>query len=165
METYKPIPRYPRYEVSDAGNIKNKQTGHVLHPGIKSNGYQIVVLSNDGKRKTEHVHKLVAETFCDKSSDAMVVNHIDGNKTNNSARNLEWCTSSDNNRHAYASGLKVPTKPYNQPARKKIRVIETGEIYDSIDACARSIGANRRHISDCINGRLTKHHGFHYEEL
>lgn len=47
--------------------------------------------------------------FVEKKPNCNVVNHIDGNKLNNDYRNLEWVTSSENNAHAFRSGLKKPT--------------------------------------------------------
>ena len=110
-------------------------------------------------------HQLVADNFYAGDHTGRVVDHIDGNKTNNFIANLEYCNSSENNARAYALGLKKPAKPYNQPTCKKIRVVETGETFNSIAECARCTGGNRRHISDCLNGRLKSHNGFHYEEV
>ena len=165
MEKWRQIKDYPKYEVSNTGKVRNAISGRILKPGIKSNGYPVVVLSNDDGRKTKHVHQLVANSFCHKDEDNLVIDHIDGNKRNNDVSNLRFCTSSENNKSAYRLGLKKAACPIDQPSSKRIRVVETGETYRSIKECARSIGANSSHISDCINGRLKKHHGYHYEEV
>lgn len=165
MEEWRSIESYPNYEVSDHGNVRNVLTSRVLKPGVKSNGYLVVVLRKNEKGNTKLVHQLVAGSFCRKDGDKLVVDHIDGNKKNNHASNLRYCTSSENNKSVYRLGLKIPAHAYDQPTNKRIRVVETGETYRSIKECARAIGANSAHISDCINGRLKKHHGFHYEEV
>lgn len=165
MEIWLPIKDFSNYEVSSNGRVRNTKTMKILHPGIKNNGYEVVILSNKNGQKTKLVHRLVADAFYDGNHENYVVDHLDGNKTNNFIANLEYCTSGENNRRAYALGLKTPSKPYNHPNRKRIRIVETGEEFESVKECASRIGGNRRHISDCLNGRLNKHRGYHYEEV
>lgn len=70
-------------------------------------GYERVCLSgHDKKQKVVRVHRLVALTFLESDPERECVNHIDGVKTNNRADNLEWCTPSENMKHAYLLGLK-----------------------------------------------------------
>lgn len=76
---------------------------------IAKNGYRTVVVSIDEKpyrRKRFYIHRLVAEHFIENPNNYKFVNHIDGNKLNNHVSNLEWCTPSHNNQHAYNIGLK-----------------------------------------------------------
>lgn len=70
-------------------------------------GYERVQLSKDGKRKYMAVHRLVALTYIPNPDNLPQVNHIDGDKTNNSASNLEWCTQSHNQRHSLRLGLRI----------------------------------------------------------
>lgn len=79
--------------------------GRWLKPELTKAGYQMVSLSRDSKVKKYLVHRLVASAFIDKNKDKIHVNHIDGNKSNNHASNLEWCTPSENISHGYDSGL------------------------------------------------------------
>ena len=162
-ETWRTIGDYPNYDVSDKGHVRNNKTDHVLKPGIKNNGYPVVVLSNESGRCTKHVHKLVADAFYDHEDRSLVVNHKDGNKRNNAIGNLELVTSSENNRHAYRTGLKRPTPP--PKFCRRIRIVETGEEFDSIRDCAARINGNHRHISDCLNGKLKTHRKLHFEEI
>lgn len=67
-----------------------------------SNGYLRVTLYG----KDQYLHRVVADYFCKKSDGCFEVNHIDGNKENNRADNLEWCTRSQNNKHAFVTGLR-----------------------------------------------------------
>lgn len=58
-----------------------------------------------GKRIKERVHRLVARAFVDGYADGLTVNHIDGNKLNNAASNLEWVSLARNTQHQWESGL------------------------------------------------------------
>lgn len=117
MEKWKKINNFRNYIFSDSGNIivlpneGNKYCGSTLKKGKSSNGYEIVHLKNDSGRRTIYlVHRLIAEIFVynPDPSNKNVVNHIDGNKKNNHASNLEWVSYSENNLHAYKTGLKKP---------------------------------------------------------
>lgn len=72
---------HTKYLISTYGNIKNTKTGYILEKNYKS-GYPTVLITHRGISKTYKVHKLVAKTFLDNYDDKLVVNHIDGNKTN-----------------------------------------------------------------------------------
>lgn len=81
----------------------------ILTPHPNSNNYLRVSMNLSGKNKDYFVHRLVAECFIPNPDNKRIVNHKDGNKSNNNASNLEWATSSENNRHAFRTGLKTPT--------------------------------------------------------
>lgn len=100
-----------KYQVSSHGRVFSTggrtRKGGLMHIHTAKNGYQRVTLS-EGRLEGERVyrgsvplHRLVALYFCDGHDETNnVVNHIDGNPSNNHADNLEWCTQSDNVRHA-----------------------------------------------------------------
>ena len=157
MEIWLPIKNFPKYEVSSEGKIRNAITGRILKPGNNTKGYLIVTLYRDGNPYTKKIHRLVADAFYDGQFDGLEVNHIDGNKTNNFIGNLEWCTGSENINHAYKTGLRKP------PRTKKVKIIETGEVYDSMSGCARSIGGTVSGIYDCEPGRQSSHRGYHFK--
>ena len=99
-----------KYSVSNLGRIKNEQTGRILKNKIKTNGYRTRVnqspreqinLSINGKQETHFVHRLVAEVWIPNPKNLPQVNHIDGDSLNNKVNNLEWCSQSDNIKHAY----------------------------------------------------------------
>ena len=165
MELWVSIKNFPNYEVSSHGRVRNIKTGRILKPGVNKHGYEIVALSNSFERKTSAVHRLVADNFYDGDHENLVVDHVDTNKRNNFIANLEFCTSGENNRRAYATGLKTPVPAYNQPTNRKVKIVETGEVFNSINECARYINGNHRHISDCLNGKLKTHKNFHYKEV
>lgn len=103
------------YEISNFGNVRTKDRngargyycrGHDKKQYANSSGYLRVGLNINGKNKFYFVHRLVAENFLNKVDGKNFVNHIDGNKKNNKISNLEWCTRSENERHAWKIGLK-----------------------------------------------------------
>lgn len=163
METWKTADGYPDYEVSTAGRVKKKSTGKVLTSTVDSRGYPAVTIFSDGKQRTKNVHRLVAETFIPNPDDKLTVNHKDGNKRNNHISNLEWNTLSENVKHAYATGLKKRPDNCGSPKRK-VRIVETGEVYESIGECARAIGGDQAHICNCLSGRYHTHKGYHFED-
>jgi hypothetical protein len=106
MEIWKQIEGYEgRYEVSNTGKVKNVETGLPKNPSKKTNGYLCLRLYKDGKGKNEYVHRLVLQAF-EEINIQRQVNHINGDKADNVLSNLEWCTSSENHKHAYKIGLQ-----------------------------------------------------------
>lgn len=124
-EIWKPIKGYEGlYEVSNLGRVKalerkkNCNRGyeiikeHFLKPNnYGTSGYYRVPLTNkEHIRKYYLVHRLVAENFIENPKNLPQINHKDGNKENNTADNLEWCTVSFNIKHAYETGLRITNK-------------------------------------------------------
>ena len=108
MEIWKTVESSPNYEVSNFGSIRNTKTGNMLKIATNNSGYNLVCLSNKNKKQTGYIHRLVAEAFVSTNLDTRtsVVNHIDGNKSNNTIKNLEWATYTDNAMHGRAR-LKI----------------------------------------------------------
>ena len=76
----------------------------------QTNGYLIVTLSKNNRRRTKQVHKLVADTFIDRPETAECINHIDEDKTNNNVDNLEWVTFQRNSEYSNAKVYKFKYK-------------------------------------------------------
>lgn len=98
---------YEMYLVSEDGVVVNSRTGRELKYDLSSAGYRRVTLSSEGKTKRMTVHRIVAETYLNKESNSLVVNHKDGDKLNNKVTNLEWVSESENAKHAFRKGLRV----------------------------------------------------------
>lgn len=147
-EEWRDIPGYEgRYQASNMGRIKslaktveipaNAQRPHVsyrhesefirkLYPYGNYIGFTIP----GGKRM--YVHRAVASAFIPNPHNKEEVNHIDGNKHNNRADNLEWCTKVENIAHAHRTGLIKPHPAVN----KRPVVIRKGDVSLKFDSCA-----------------------------
>ena len=88
-----------QYEVSNLGNVRNKNTKVVLSQEDTGNGYLCVGLQMDkGVYKKTRVHRMVAMAFLEfqRTEERNEVDHINGNKSDNSVDNLRWCTHKEN---------------------------------------------------------------------
>lgn len=97
------------YSVSDDGKVYSKIRKKYLKLNYKKNGYVYVSLQVNNIKITKRAHRLVAEAFIQNPDNKPFVNHIDGNKSNNNVKNLEWVTGKENNIHAINIGLFDPT--------------------------------------------------------
>lgn len=112
-EVWKDIDGYGgQYQVSNLGRVKSLWRYHsvgvtsrrtkkifeekILIPTDNGNGYKIVGLQKDYKRKNFYVHRLVAEAFLENTNNYTYVNHKDYDRANNNFNNLEWCTAKEN---------------------------------------------------------------------
>lgn len=176
MEKWIPIKDYEdSYEVSNLGRVRSKDrytptwNGQVFKKGVvktlqeDKDGYFKVWLSKDSKKKPFFVHRLVAGAFISNEADLPIVNHIDGNKQNNLPANLEWCTRSDNDKHAFKLGLRKVTD--GGTSKRVLRMNpEDGsvKIYESMSAASRANGITVQNISYCANGLQPKANGFYW---
>ena len=139
MEMFKTIKEYPLYSVSTMGRIKKNSDNKILSPSKKPNGYmQINLFTNDGRRKKEYVHRLVAITFIPNESRLPEVNHIDGIRDNNRVSNLEWVTHDENMKK---SSLLKPVI-----VKRKVDGDIVGT-FDSIQTACNALGLTDSNIS------------------
>lgn len=150
-EYWRTIPSFPVYSASNYGRIRNDGTGRIMHVFMNPRGYLTLTLRRDSKPIVQSVHRLVAEAFLGGPHPGFDVNHIDGDKTNNCIENLEWCTREENVRHAVRTGLRTG------PRRQAVRILETGDEFVSLRACAEYFGVD----VSCINWALKHHNGFY----
>lgn len=103
------------YQIDKNGNVYSFYKKRFLKPAPTNWGYLTVELFKNKKGKTYKIHRLVAEAYIPNPDNKRCVNHIDCNKQNNNVENLEWCTYSENLKHAWDNGLNHGnTKGINQ---------------------------------------------------
>lgn len=166
------------YQVSNLGRVKSLskrivyKDGRVyIHPSriMKnqkiSTGYRSVMFYGASGKKQYYVHRLVAETFIPNPNNLGDVNHKDGCKTNNILSNLEWCSRSDNIKHAYKNGLSWVhmDEAIKERSRPVIQYAPSGKIiaeYASASKAARANGCNQGQISRYCRGENKKYRAY-----
>lgn len=171
-EIWKTIERNPLYMVSNAGRVKriaysrmrNNGDGHKPYKEVKnemilsqylSSGYPCVNLLGETRVR---VHRLVAENFVDGEKLGLHVNHIDGNKNNNSAENLEWVTPRENVIHGYKHKLI-------KPRWRSVRGVDKdgNGLYMRSLSMAPMFGMNRTGIQTVLYGKRETYKGMIWE--
>lgn len=117
----KPITGFERYEITEDGRVWSTYYHLWLNPDIAHNGYLRVRLYHKEGSKKFAVHVLVAKHFLENTENKPEVNHIDGNKTNNNVFNLEWVTGSENQLHAFKSGLHERTR---EASKRNMKLVQ-----------------------------------------
>ena len=111
---FKDVPGYEDiFQISRNGDIYSKRTNKVLKTHIGKRGYRMIATKIGGRKgvcKTLKMHRLVALTYIPNPENKEHVNHIDGDKLNNNASNLEWNTPRENIQHAERTGLSKHPK-------------------------------------------------------
>ena len=179
VEVWKDIVDYEgKYQVSNMGRVKslgNNKTKRekILKQKISNCGYHRVGLYKGKKQKWYQVHRLVAMAFVDGYEEGLVVNHIDEDKTNNCAWNLEWVTTTYNNtyndRHKRAGnslkGIKrsdETKKKLSKIKSKKVMCVETEEVFESLTKAGEFIGVTRQAIAHSIKKEKSCK-GYHWQ--
>lgn len=117
QETLQAIPGFCRYSITKDGRVFSHCKKRFLKPSYDRDGYVFVKLLTNNKRFNKRVHRLVMATFCGSSD--LQINHINCIKTDNRLENLEYCTQSENVRHAHANGCYPATRTTKQIAGYK----------------------------------------------
>lgn len=165
------------YKVSNMGRVKSCERIVDGYPGTRRiqkerilaqskgkptkrhpNPYYTAELWKEGKRKRCSVARLVAIAFIPNPKKLPQVNHIDGDRNNNTVSNLEWCTAAENCQHAWDNGLisSGTSKPCMGKCKKTGKITE----YESIAEAARQVGGNPAAIRHAIKGRTTSSAGY-----
>ena len=162
-EEWKDIEGYEGYyQVSNMGNVKSLNYRHtskerILKPQKNNDGYLNVQLYQDGKGKIYKVHRLVATAFCENQMGYTEVNHINEDKSDNRAENIEWCSRSYNINYG-THNKRSAEKRRNDPRMSK-PVIGINKVsglileFPSTREAERMTGINHNNIIKCCQGK------------
>lgn len=169
MTEWEPVKDYEGlYEVSNDGQVKSleRRIHYTLPSGKESSRlcrekvlkqyegdrYAKVALYDENGGVTTLVHRLVAEAFCDNPESKPEVNHINGDKLDNRAENLEWVTSQENYEHAMLNGLVDRLKLTERDVMNIKREGKRG----NQKVLAAMYGVTLHQINGIVNGRFWK---------
>ncbi|MCB2253447.1 NUMOD4 motif-containing HNH endonuclease [Pseudomonas chlororaphis] len=170
-EQWKTIPGHESYEVSSLGRFRSIPRHDIrgqwrpqryLAQKPDKDGYLIVAMDGGSHR----AHRLVALAFHG-PSDLPIVNHINGEKDDNRPENLEWCTISENVRHAINSGLIV----YGVGLQSRVHKGWIQAECNGFGLMLRghrdlvAVGMNPSVVTSCLKGRRRTHKGFAFSRV
>ena len=155
------IPGFSNYIATHDGEILFKDTMIPVRTRLDKDGYPMVTIRNDDRKEvTRFVHRLVAITFIPNPDNKPQVNHINGNKLDSRATNLEWVTNKENFLHAVSTGLNVGYM--NHDISKPIVQLKDGIVvhrYSSIND-VRHYGYDVSNVNKCLKGRSKTYKGY-----
>lgn len=149
------------YLISSYGRVYSEMSDIILKPTINNNGYAYVDLFINKKKCRKLVHRLVAIAFLPNAAEKNIVNHLDGNKANNTITNLEWCTLSENMKHAIDIGLVKRGEDKSSSKLTNSDIIAIQKIFEEKTLCdsdiAREFGVTSGVISSIRLGKTWRH--------
>lgn len=161
-EVWAEIEGFPNYAVSNYGFVVNLTTNKFVKGIPNSKGYLKVRLYRNrelGGAKELYIHQLVGKAFFGDYRHGIQIKHVNGDKDDNSVPNLQM-----------RLGVRINGMPYdpNPPSGraswgKRVRIVETGEVFRSVRDCARYINGDYTSIYKVLRGQRASHLGYSFE--
>ena len=152
-EVWAEVEDFPDYAVSTDGRVMNRHTNLILRPRNNSYGYTRVALRRDGETHDVYVHHLVAKAFITGYFPGVQIRHAKDN-SDNSVRNLRF-------RRGIRMG-NLNKRPRKTQSRR-VKIVETGEVFLTVENCARYIEGDASSIYRVLRGERISHKGFTFE--
>ena len=162
---WRTITEASNYEVSTNGQVRNRTTKKILKGRLSKNGYLQVSIKIDSTQKfcNRYIHRLVALHFIQNPNNKREVNHIDGNKENNTLSNLEWVTSSENQKHRHLIGNKKTSNRHIGMFNKKGEIVK--DFNSILEAVAYFNKTSRVNIDNALQGKQYTAYGYVWKYL
>lgn len=144
------------YQVSNKGRVR--KGNKIIKQFDNGNGYMYVATFVDNKHKNKRVSRLVAQEFVENPNKYLYVNHIDENRKNNNAENLEWCSIKYNNN--YGKRIEKYKMARYKPIIQYDRDNNFVKRWDSIKEITQKLNISRSGIVDCAKGRTIQFKGY-----
>lgn len=169
-----PIKGFPNYYITDTGDVYSRTITNnwrikKMRPQRMPSGYLKVNLCKNSVKTTKHVHRLVAEAFIPNPDNKPQVNHKNGDRTDNRACNLEWCSASENIKHSYdvlhrknpraMLGRVGKDNPHSIPVQQILNGVVVAEYENAVDA-ENKTGVCKTCIRKCCKGIAKTSGGF-----
>lgn len=179
------------YQINENGEVYSHKTHKILKNVIGTHGYYLIYLTaQGGKTVVKQIHRLLALAFIPNPENKPCIDHIDGNRKNNSLSNLRWCTVKENNNNPVfkerCSKSKLGTKLSKEAIRKRYetwvrngrhvnRSLNNGKskrvvqydlnmnqvnIFPSLMEVFRHFGYNPSNVGNCCNGKKKTAYGY-----
>lgn len=154
----KPIKDFEGYYITEDGRVWSTTSNKYLSPRTDGRGYLAVRLYNDGKAVEQKIHRLVADAFIPNPYGYTEVNHLDENKQNNNAANLEWCSHKDNCNYG------TRTLRQSKKISKRVQQLDlSGKLikeWDSLSQVSKTLNTSINSIWQCCNGISKQSNGY-----
>jgi len=165
-----------RYQVSSCGKVRSldfkdslgrTRKGRILKLQLDRRGYPRVRLSINNRKFSYRIHRLVATAFIPNTENKPQVNHIDGDKTNNSVKNLEWVTNLENMRHSISTGLYKESLFGDKSPNYKGEIVvlnSDGEIIMKLKGSKQMLdaGFDPRNVNAVVLGKRKTYKGYKF---
>ena len=181
IEEFKPVKGWEGlYEVSNIGNVRSLdryvnakndslsfKRGRMLKLKVEKLGYLTVHLrdASTTRSKYKKIHRLVGLMFIQNPLNKNTINHIDGDKTNNHKDNLEWNTTTENNRHARETLLNIPAT--GERIAQSILIVDTVKLIrimyklgNSMPEISNILNIKYKHVWKIVRRKSWKHIGY-----
>lgn len=157
----KKIPNFPNYAVTQKGQVWSIRFNRFLKQTQDTDGYYIVGLRENKKKKTQTIHKIVLDTYVGSCPRGMVCRHLNGIKTDNRVSNLSWGTMQENCNDREIHGRTSRGENHTTAKLKGFEVLKIRKLYKNKQfnqtKLAKMFNVSQGNIWKIISGNAWKH--------